>query len=221
MTDSPSDWGQKPGSFPPPTPFNYPSPGPSNYPPPGPISYPPPGPSSYPPPGPTGYPPPGSPEANYLPPYQSGPTQPAPGPYQGPADTGPKGGRRVWPWIFGVLLLIVAGVGGCVAWVVNLAKAPVEATNAFVAQLDDGHLDAAYRSLCSPLRAQRSFDDFQADQSAASAITGYTFTSVAAATGELTQVSGTISINGVPRSAAYGLRQEDGVWKVCDYDPLQ
>lgn len=239
MSDYPSDWGnQPPQSFPP---KNMPS-GPVNQPPP--QSYPPPGPT---PPAPEpGYggppaspyaPQPGSP---YGPgptpgdPYGGAPVAPQPSPYgapppgYGPPPQVPSGPPpkvrtrpRVWPWLLGFLALFMVLIGGCSYWVYTLAKGPIDAVNGYVAALDEGRYTDAYNELCTSTRQTVSLQQFETDNSAAPRISGYTFASVAAATGQLTRVEGTVDIDGAPVATTFGLERESGDWKICEYFPLQ
>jgi len=49
--------------------------------------------------------------------------------------------------VLGALVAVMLLMAGCVALVVTLARGPIEASNDFVAMLDEGRLDAAYDSL--------------------------------------------------------------------------
>ncbi len=116
---------------------------------------------------------------------------------------------------------ILAAMTGCVAVVVNLVRAPIEAANVFVAHIDDGEIEVAYNSLCLATRAGLTLDEFADHYSAASGITGYTLTSASSAVGELTTVSGTIEVNDEPRNVNFTLVRESDEWRVCTYDLLQ
>ncbi len=240
MSDYPSDWGNKPPqNFPP---QDFPS-TPANQPPP--QSYPPPGPTPPPPAPQPGYggppaepgpyaPQPGSP---YAPqpgsPYGAPPMAPQPSPYGAPppvyappqAPPGPppvaRTRPRVWPWLVGFLSLFVLLIGGCSYWVYSLAKGPIDAVNSYVAALDEGRYSDAYDGLCGTTRQLVPLEEFRSDNSAAPRISGYTFASVAAATGELTHVEGTVDIDGAPVATTFGLQRENGDWKICEYFPLQ
>ena len=63
--------------------------------------------------------------------------------------------------------------------------------------------------------------EFEADNAAAPRITGYTFASLNAETGQLTQVAGTVDIDGSPVTATFFLHRESDEWKICEYFPLQ
>lgn len=245
MSDYPSDWGnQPPQNFPP---QNFPS-RPANQPPP--QSYPPPGPTPPPPASEPGYGGPPSEPGPYAPqpgspygpqpgsPYGTPPMAPQPSPYGSPPGGPPPGfgpppqapsgppprvrtRPRVWPWLLGFLSLFVLLIGGCSYWVYSLAKGPIDAVNTYVAALDEGRYSDAYNGLCGSTRQTVTLQDFQSDNSAAPRISGYTFASVAAATGELTHVEGTVDIDGAPVATTFGLQRESGDWKICEYFPLQ
>ncbi|MEZ5410792.1 MAG: hypothetical protein R2761_22380 [Acidimicrobiales bacterium] len=233
----------------PPGPANQPPP--QSYPPPGPTPAPPPAPEpgyGAPPPatpgpyapqpgspygpqpgspyGPQPGDPYGAPAAPQPSPYGVPPGSPPPGfgpPPQAPSGPPPRTRTRprVWPWLLGFLGLFMLLIGGCSYWVYSLAKGPIDAVNSYVAALDEGRYDDAYDGLCTTTRQTVSLQQFQADNSAAPRISGYTFASVAAATGQLTRVEGTVDIDGSPVAATYGLQRENGDWKICEYFPLQ
>ncbi|MDH4077580.1 MAG: hypothetical protein OEW29_16745, partial [Acidimicrobiia bacterium] len=171
-------------------------------------------------------------------PYGVPPVAPQPSPYGfppvgpppsfGPPPQAPSGPPpkvrtrpRVWPWLLGFLGLFVLLIGGCSYWVYSLAKGPIDAVNTYVAALDEGRYTDAYDGLCGTTRQTVTLQDFQADNSAAPRISGYTFASVAAKTGQLTRVEGTVDIDGSPVATTFGLRRESGDWKICEYFPLQ
>jgi hypothetical protein len=120
-----------------------------------------------------------------------------------------------------VPLLIVLGIGGCTAAIVLAVRPPIDATNRFVANLDNGDFDAAYESLCAAEREsvprQVWIDAQVADLGGE--ITGYQFTSgeVNSAVGSQTVavVTGTIEVDGVERAERFRLVDEDGDWKIC------
>lgn len=238
-----SIWPPPPEDFPPkgglPTtpPGGYPPP--SGYPPPG---YAPPrpgpGPGGYPPPdagsaqagpspantAPGTYPPPDPYPQGYLPP---GYPTPSPTPYApepsrlppGPPPRHPK--PRIWTWLLLALAVVFVLIAGCTAVGIRLAKGPIDAANQYVALLDSGQVPAAYQSLCASTRATKTLAQFTADNSAASRITDYVLSSVSTGTSQSTQVSGTVSIDGNPRSVAFQMAKENGAWRVCVYPALQ
>ncbi|MCP3989094.1 MAG: hypothetical protein GY724_08465 [Actinomycetia bacterium] len=120
-----------------------------------------------------------------------------------------------------LIVIILVVMTGCVAVVVNLVRAPVEAANSFVAHIDDGEIKAAYNSLCRTTRSELTLDEFTDHYSAAGGITGYTLAPASSAIGELTTVSGTIEINDEPRNVNFSLVRENDEWRVCSYDLLQ
>ena len=128
---------------------------------------------------------------------------------------------RIWPWVTGLVVIVTVVLGGCVSIMVNLVRAPIETTNAFVANLDNGEYEVAYNSLCQATRSELTLAEFVDHQSASEAITDYTLTPAAASVGELTTVSGTIDISGEPRNVTFDLVREGGQWRVCTYDLMQ
>lgn len=119
--------------------------------------------------------------------------------------------------MFGFLVLM----GGCVVAVVTLAQAPLDAANDFVSLIDDGEYEAAYASLCAETRASVTLAEFIEDLTVDGQITSYTLTPSAAATGGASRISGTIRINDEPRNVAFRLSEENEIWRVCSYDPLE
>ena len=124
----------------------------------------------------------------------------------------------------GALVAIVAVVAACfvivVMWVVSMARGPIEATNSFVADLDEGRLADAYSSMCAETRLTYSLDEFAEHMASAGAITGYAFVSAAVRSDDETIVSGTVDLDDVPMAVDFGLREEGGTWKVCSYDTI-
>lgn len=142
-------------------------------------------------------------------------------PFGPPPDQGKK---RIWPWVLGLFVLLLAMLGACAAAIVGgvfyLTRGPINATNAFIANIDDGRYEEAYESLCSNTRLAVSLEEFTTHFATDEEITGYTFTSVSTTAGDLTMVSGTIELNDSPRATSFGLQREDDTWKICTYDEL-
>ncbi len=122
---------------------------------------------------------------------------------------------------FLAFLAFVVAVGGIGFWVLSRSRPPILAVNEFVAALDEGRTDDAYRSLCSEALVQLSADQFVEDMAAASRISDYTFLSTSTGSNGLTSVSGTIDIDGTPRAVTFGLRKQGDSWRVCSYDPIR
>jgi hypothetical protein len=83
------------------------------------------------------------------PPTPAPPGQPGPWGLPPPPPTRPRRRRR-WPWALGgvlgvIVLLAVAGV----ALFVSKVKPPIDATNAFLRDLESGDFDAAYDRMCA------------------------------------------------------------------------
>lgn len=143
--------------------------------------------------------------------------QPAgPGPAGYPPAEQPKQ-RRIWPWfLLGIPLLFALGIGACSLLLFNAVRGPVDATNAYVANLDNGDYGAAYDSLCDADRAATPRDVWTAEAAAeiTGDITGYRFSTVDVVNDEAT-VTGTIEIDGTSLDAQFSLVDEDGDWRVC------
>lgn len=114
-------------------------------------------------------------------------------------------------------LLVVAG---CVTAVVVLAQAPVGAANDFVALIDEGRYEAAYKSLCADTRQSITLEEFTEDLTTDGDITDFTLSPSSAPIQGASLVSGTIRINDTPRNVAFEMTKENQVWRVCAYDPL-
>lgn len=186
-----------PGQFPPPA-----SPSPGQYPPPG--QQPPP--AQYP-----GQQQPGSP---FEPPVQHGSAPYGAGLYPPAA---PQKKRRIWPWLLlGIPLLFAVVIGGCSLLIFGAVRGPVDATNNFVANLDNGDFGAAYDSLCSANRTSTSRDQWTANAAAdiGGEITGYSYAQVEISGDAV--VTGTIEVDGVNRTSVFRLVEEDGEWRVCE-----
>lgn len=217
----PSDWEGPGNQVPQP---NFPQPG---YPPPGQSTgqppqpgQPQPGQSWAPPTQAVGQPPAqsyGQPPAQ---PYAQPPAQPYGQPPAG--QPGYLGGeqpkkRRIWPWILlAVFLLFFALIAGCSYLVFNFTRGPIDATNAFVANIDNKEYAAAYDSLCEAAQAQQTEAEWIADTQAEfdGEITGYTFNEVQY-TGNVTTVTGTIDIDFVTRQYTFTLDEVGDEWRVC------
>lgn len=119
------------------------------------------------------------------------------------------------------MLVPLVLIAGCIAVVVTMSQAPINATNEFVALIDDGEIEAAYDSLCASTRASLTLEAFTEDMSVDGEITDYTLTPAAAALRGTARVSGTIEIDDEPQNVAFRLEKEGETWRVCSYDPLE
>ncbi len=122
-----------------------------------------------------------------------------------------------------VLGLFVVLIGGCGLFVFNSTRGPVDATNIFVANLDDGNLAEAHGSLCSRVRSSTPFDEWAAGLDArlrGGEITDYNFTSVSVSNNSVAVVTGTIEIDGFDQQSRFDLVSEGGSWRVCSVSPL-
>ncbi len=195
MSDS---WNDQPGWTPGQGGFQQPRPGGS---PPQPGQYDAPSDQPYPPPNPQ------------YPQYPAPPGQPyqqPPGHYVG---TPVPRKRRKWPWIVGgIFLFFVLAIGGCSFLIFNLARAPIDGGNEWIAMLDEGDFAGAQASMCSTsaldigmLEADfgAGIDDYD--------LNGYNSTSGA------TTVDGTITVGGATRAITLFMNDEDDAWRVCNY----
>lgn len=209
---------------------SYPPPDPSQFPPPSPAQFPPPSPAQFPPPAPSRPPAPGQPSApaghelppgRYEPEVDTAPYQ-ARYPAQPPQLTKSKSSKK-WLWLILIVPLFFALlIGGCVVLLLRATAPAVDATNAYVALLDDGELEAAYQSMCSSSRAStESAEWVEAVRSQLGdvGITDYNFSSVSVSGGRAT-VSGIIEVDGFGRSSVFELVSESGEWRVCTNRPL-
>lgn len=224
---------QQPGAFPPPQqPGAVPPQQPGGAPPPGatppPASTPPP--MGTPPPGytpaPGSAPAPGAPpEAGWQPP-NSGIQPPSMGaPPPGLAAEEPKKKRRIWVWLLILIGIPLLLVGGCVAFVLNVARGPLDATNGYIALLDEQRFDEAYDAAHPECQEIDRTNFVLALQDLD--IVGYNMDSVSTTNNNVAVVSGTITLAPDPavdvvgedtRTAQFNLRTLDGDWKVCGFD---
>lgn len=138
-----------------------------------------------------------------------------------PAYAQPQKKSRKWLWVLlGIPLLALLGIGGCTAVLFRAVSGPIDATNAFVAELDEGDFDGAYQSLCQATRNAVPAEQWTAEIEAGLSgdITDYRFTeaSVSSVNGSSTAVvSGSIEIGGLSRNVTYSLVEEGSEWRVC------
>lgn len=132
-----------------------------------------------------------------------------------PVQATPPKRRRIWPWL-AIPLVFALLIGGCSLALFLAVRPPADATNDYVALLDEGDYGAAYDSLCTAVRQTIDRDTFiaQGPERVGGDITDYRFSNVNRTNG-VADVSGTVSIDGVSRSVTYELVQEDGEWRVC------
>lgn len=130
--------------------------------------------------------------------------------------------RRLWPWFLALFILITPFglMGACTAFLVSRSRAPIDATNEFIAALDEQRIDDAYDQLCQPTKDAIPFAAFAADYSRSGEITDYVFSSISAPSNRMTLVSGKIDLAGAPWATAFHVRQEGEEWQVCQYEAL-
>ena len=122
--------------------------------------------------------------------------------------------------LLAIVVAIVVGFAFLVTWAITQSRGPLDATNRFVAMVDDGRLDEAYESLCTETRQAFTFEDFVDHMEPDGFITGYTFVSAAVRSGGETMVSGTIEVNDVPQAVDFGVIERGDTWQVCTYPVL-
>ncbi len=222
--DSPFD----PGFSPPPVPGTGqpgygPAPAQPTYnPPPAQPGYgPPPGQPGFAPPAQPGYAAPGQPVGGYQPPnqaYQPAYDVAAGGPVYGDE---PKKKRKIWPWILGIFMVMILGIGGCSYALFRAVSGQVDAANEFLAAVDNGDFDAAASltsdsSECFGSTAKadlvdffsgNDIEDYNLNSSNVSSVNGRT-------TGE---VSGTIT-SGDVFPIVFSMVKDGGDWLVCGLD---
>ena len=155
------------------------------------------------------------------PPKPSAPPPPEPEIRRPPRPPRPTRSRpRVWPWVTGLIVVLMAVMAGCVTLVVSIVREPVGAANEFVALLDDGEYAEAYDMLCDDTQQAVSLEQFRSQVAVPGDITAYGLVSASAGIGELTLVSGTIEIDDEPRHVTFRLSKESDEWRVCSYDVL-
>jgi hypothetical protein len=115
-------------------------------------------------------PPPASPPPAPPPSAPPPPSPPAPGGFPAPPAWGapfpasgtppPARRRRRWPWVLGGLLalIVVLGTTGTVLFVEKI-KPPIDATNDFLADVENGNFERAFDQLCA-----RDHDVFDAEE---------------------------------------------------------
>jgi hypothetical protein len=127
---------------------------------------------------------------------------------------------RLWPWLLLVSIIFLIGVGVFTSLTISRARGPIDATNQFIARLDNGELREAYDLLCAQTRVDISFSEFQSDMARSTEIADYTMTSISGAFRNPALIAGSIKIDDTPRNVGFRLRQENGQWRVCEYDRL-
>ena len=129
----------------------------------------------------------------------------------------PKSRRWIW-WLVGgvVTFVLLAGTAivVIVIFVINLATAPVDASNDFLHHLRDREYQAASAQLCaaSPYESARTLaSELEAD----GRIEGFDLKQ-SSFTNDVGYVGGTIDIGGVQHRIVLDVAKDDGSWKVCD-----
>lgn len=125
--------------------------------------------------------------------------------------------RRIWPWLLlGIPLLFAILIGGCSLLLFGAVRGPVDATNGYIANLDNGDYGAAYDSLCAKTRSAIDRDEWISGIGfeIGGEITDYNFSQVDIS-GSNASVTGTIDVDGASRSRIFDLVDEGGEWRVC------
>jgi hypothetical protein len=158
-----------------------------------------------------------------MPPGQPFPGQQPPppgavgyGPGPSPAPVAPTRKRKIWPWIVGVLVVLLLLVGGCAALVYRAATGPVDKANEFLGHVADADFDEAFELTDSSCFAdgelaqiEAFFTDF--------ALESYDLTGTERFTGG-GAATGTVVLAGAgERDVRVDLTNDDG-WRVCGID---
>ena len=153
------------------------------------------------------------------PPPGAAPTQPVPPGWGVPPPPGLGDGprrRRRWPWVLGIMLgsIVVLSIGGGVLFVTKV-KPPIDATNEFLAAIENGNFDTAFDSLC-----EADQDEFSPDS--LESLFGLGFLDDynvnpfdVDITGDRAKVSFDARGTGDNDYFEITLRKEDGDWRVC------
>lgn len=194
------------------------------------------------PPIPATAPTPGAPPPQYTPPVVTPQTSspqtssqygPPPGAVAPPTGALPPGHpssmppaaekkRSLWKWIIGLLLLLVVGVGGCTAglayWGFSALGAPVDASNEFLALLDEAQAGAAYDSLAPQCKLGERSDFVTAFSGLDIGDYDLNTSSIHTSNGLTTATaSGTATVAGVSETTKIDLVKVADEWKVCSF----
>jgi hypothetical protein len=156
---------------------------------------------------------PGQPYAQPAQPYgQPGQPYGQPGQFDVPA----KKKRKIWPWILAGVLIPILLIGGCATLIFKAAKGPIDASNKFLAHIDDGDFDEAFELVdaeCFDDGFRPTIEQFFTEQQ----LTGYDLDSTAFEN-NAGSASGSITLdNSDTRSIDFSLTNDDG-WKICGID---
>lgn len=156
-----------------------------------------------------GAPAPGSPGAGYD--YGAPPPGSEPPPEK-------KKSRKVLYIVLAIILLPILGIGGCAAALFYAARGPIDATNDYLALLDEQRYGEAFDELvpgCLGLNREQFIEAMTPVD-----ITGYDISGVGTSTTDGTTTSGTITLAADDREhpIRFELREIDGTWKVCTFD---
>jgi hypothetical protein len=173
-----------------------------------------------------GPPPPGAGPPGGSPPPRPGPVpygQPAPpagplgyGAGTGAAPAAPKKKRKVWPWILGVLVVLLLLMGGCVALVYRAATGPIDKANDFLSHIDDADFPAAFELTDPECFSADEYDQLESFFTEFE-LTGYDLTGTERFTGG-GAATGTVTLEGAgERDVQIDLTNDDG-WRVCGID---
>ncbi|MEM7322599.1 MAG: hypothetical protein AAF531_05905 [Actinomycetota bacterium] len=96
-------------------------------------------------------------------------------------------------------------------------RGPLDATNDYVANLDNGEYGAAYDQLCAASQAATPRDVWisEAADEIGGDITGYSYNQIDIVNSRAT-VTGTIEVDGATLDSVFTLVDEDGEWRICE-----
>lgn len=126
--------------------------------------------------------------------------------------------KKKWPWVLGILGVLLLGIGGCTFIFVRAALGPINEANDFLADVRDGNTTAAVDSIAPVCRpgdpagiaaelGRLNITDFNMND-----------TTINSSDGESTgTASGSVVSNGVQTPAFFQLRRVDGDWRICEF----
>jgi hypothetical protein len=164
--------------------------------------------------------PPGYTPSGYANPGHAQPGH-TPMPYQASFD---KPRRRVWPWVLGIVGVVLVAIIGVVIWIVvalsGSIRAPFDTLNEFERAVESGDCAAMQETVTSSLLAERGWDDCEAFKADAASLVPSSFDANDSTTGPSdATVKADIYFAGDSTYyvGTYTLIQKDGKWRVNSF----